>query len=147
MERPDLEIHSRGKAVKRIRQGQTYDAIISICDPPEDDEQRDYQAELRAYLGKAGQHLLALNFEDRGEGPNCMDILAIRDLAKACHERGDKRIMIHCEGGLNRSPAVGIVFLREWGLSDEDCWSVVMGLVPKAKPSQRVLELGGIEGK
>lgn len=126
-----------GNHLLSASKGALYKSLISIGDPG---------SPLPSGYRKVGSRL-RLEFEDTAEessplGPSPRDVDALVAYAPTVARLGG-RCLVHCEAGISRSTAAGIIVLRAilGPGSEGEAVSLVVAQVPEASPNRRLIAL------
>ena len=134
----EIVICEKSNVLKLLKQ-EKYDAIISICNPS--NHQQDHKSWIKK-LAKKCEELLCLYFDDtltsKNDGPRIEHIRKIMSFAK---DLRDKKVLIHCSMGVSRSTATAMIVLNVLGIDMKEAESYVKKIRKIADPNPFMLEM------
>lgn len=107
------------------------ECIVSLDDPGSDLEVSGPQHGLFLFRDLLGND---------PEGPTLEVCQAILNHVQSCHATLASRMLVHCQAGISRSPAVALGILVSQGLPLDLAWRWVRRARPSAWPNVRVVE-------
>lgn len=137
-----LDVECQAEAVRLVTMGRKYDAIISIANPPTCLAEQQARHETIDLFQKSGATVLSLHFKDtcdpENAAPTMEHVGAIREFAAWANFR---RVLVHCKGGISRSPAVAFIFMKARGMTERDAWTTLKKLKKRFEPNKLLLLL------
>ncbi|RPH75149.1 hypothetical protein EHM76_02275 [bacterium] len=121
-----IEVVCKLEALRRVRSGRKiYDGIVSISNPPSSLREQAQRVRDVKQLQRATNQFLGLEFYDtedrnRDGAPQQSHLEQVRAFFRGFDPSAPTTILVHCEAGVSRSPAMAAVGLTVSGYSHAD---------------------------
>ena len=145
----ELKINDIFEALKLSQQWATH--TISLLDP--DIERCDY-LDFKLPVATEGRRLQRYYFHDitcpddlvisltEEQTPVLANRQQIQEILKfTAHLTSTDKLLVHCQAGCSRSPAVALGILCQHGLTPDEAMKYVLSIRPQAHPNEHVLTL------
>jgi predicted protein tyrosine phosphatase len=148
----EVEIYSQNVLERKCKKTSFKDSIlISIGNPNKLFSKREVDEKIPKIFRKRFRHILRLKFYDVNSLNEVIEgrrkaIPTIRDVNKVINfisrnNNKNNRVVIHCWGGISRSPGIGVCVLYILEKDENRVIERLCEIAPNALPNRRILEL------